>query len=126
MQGERTGSRARQEGGEADGGTETLGEAQWGRAWTVNGAARLIGQTVQVVIPAESREYVSHHGLWKRGTTAMFDIRIVNLNASSYLGMMPEKALAKGEMEKRDLYLQSCWSVEGLLLQWSTLRREYL
>ena len=42
------------------------------------------------------------------GTTAMFDIRIVNLDAVSYLRMMPEKALTKAEKEKKDLYLQAC------------------
>ena len=35
----------------------------------------------------------------------MFDIRIVNLNAGSYLSMTPEKALAKAEKENKDLYL---------------------
>ena len=34
----------------------------------------------------------------------MFDIRIVNLDAGSYLLMTPEKALAKAEKEKKDLY----------------------
>ena len=38
----------------------------------------------------------------------MFDIRNVNLNAGSYLHMTPEKALAKAEKEKKDLYLQAC------------------
>ena len=38
----------------------------------------------------------------------MFDIRIVNLYACSYLRMAPEKALAKAEKEKKDLYLQAC------------------
>ena len=88
MQGERTGAGARQDGGEADGGTDTVGR-------TVNGAARLVGQPGQVVVPAQSRADVSAHGLLKRGTTAMFDIRIVNLDAGSYLRMTPEKALAK-------------------------------
>ena len=88
MQGERTGDRERQKGGEADGGTDTVGR-------TVNGAARLVGQPGQVVVPAESRADVSAHRFWKRGTTVMFDIRIVNLGASSYLRMTPEKALAR-------------------------------
>ena len=38
----------------------------------------------------------------------MFDIRIVNLDAGSYLCMTLEKALAKEEKEKKDLYLQAC------------------
>ena len=38
----------------------------------------------------------------------MFDIRIVNLDAGSYLRMTPEKALAKAEKENKDLYLQAC------------------
>ena len=37
----------------------------------------------------------------------MFDIRIVNLDAGSYLRMTPEKALAKAEKENKDLYLQA-------------------
>ena len=40
MQGERTGAGVRQEGGEADGVTDTVGAAQGGRIRTVNGAAR--------------------------------------------------------------------------------------
>ena len=38
----------------------------------------------------------------------MFDIRIVNLDAGSYLCMTPVQALAKAEKEKKDLYLQAC------------------
>ena len=38
----------------------------------------------------------------------MFDIRIVNLDAGSYLRMTPEKAFAKAEKENKDLYLQDC------------------
>ena len=75
---------------------------------TVNGAARLVGQPGQVQVPAESRADVSAHGFWKRGTTAMFDIIIINLDAGSYVRMMPEKDLAKTEKEKKDLYLQAC------------------
>ena len=88
VQGERTGAKARQEGGEAEGGTKTVGR-------TVNWAAILAGQPGQVVVTAESRADVSAHGFWKRRTIAMFDIRIVNLDAGSYLSMTPEKALAK-------------------------------
>ena len=38
----------------------------------------------------------------------MFGIRIVNLDAGSYLLMTPQKALSKAEKEKKDLYLQAC------------------
>ena len=38
----------------------------------------------------------------------MFDMRIVNLDAGSYLRMTPEKALAKADKGKKDLYLQAC------------------
>ena len=95
VQGERTRDGARQEGVVADGGTETVGEAQGGSGRTVNGSDRLVEQPLQVVVPAESRADVSTHGFWKQGTTAMFDIRIVNLNKGSYPRMTPEKALAK-------------------------------
>ena len=37
----------------------------------------------------------------------MFDIQIVNLDAGSYLCMMPEKDLANTKKEKKDLYLQA-------------------
>ena len=68
---------------EVDGGTDTVGESQGGRVRTVNRAARLVGQLGQVEVPAESRVDVSANGFWKRGTTAMFDIQIVNLDAGS-------------------------------------------
>ena len=74
-------------------GTETVGEAKGGRERTVNGAAKLVEQPGQVVVPAELRADISAHRLWKRGTTAKFDIRVVNLDAGSYLRMAPEKAL---------------------------------
>ena len=96
MQGGRTGAGARQEGGEANGSTETVEQ-------TVNGADRLVGQPGQVVVHAESRADVSAHGFWKQGITVMFGIRIVNLDAGSYLHMTQEKALAKAKKEKKDL-----------------------
>ena len=101
MQGERTGSGAWQEGGEADGGTDTVGR-------TVNGATKLIGQPRQVVVPADLRAYVRAHGFWERGTTVMSNIRIVKLDASYYLRRTPEKALVQAEKENKDLYLQAC------------------
>ena len=97
VQGKRTGARARQENKTADGGVDTVGEAQGGRGRAVNGTVRLVGRPVQVQVPAESRADVSAHVFLKQGTTAMFDIIILNLNAGSYLRMTPEKALASSE-----------------------------
>ena len=74
VQGERTGDGAWQENGTADGGTDNVGEAQGGKARTVNGEARLVGKLRQVEVPAESRADISTHGFWKQGTTVMFDI----------------------------------------------------
>ena len=68
---------------------------------------RLVGQPGQVQVLVDSRADVSAHGFWKRGTTTMFDIIIVNLDAGYYLRMTPKKALAKSEKEKKDLYLQA-------------------
>ena len=107
MKGERTGAGAWQEGGEADGGMETVGEAQGGRERTVNRTSRSVGKMRQVVVPADWRADVSAHSFWKRGTTAMFNIIIVNLDAGSYLRMTPEKALEEAEKENKYLVLQA-------------------
>ena len=37
----------------------------------------------------------------------MFDIRIIDLNVRYYMCMTPEKALAKAEKDKKNLYLQA-------------------
>ena len=67
----------------------------------------MVGRPGQVELTTDSREDVSAHGFWKQETTAMFDIRIVNLDTGSYLRMTPEKALSKTENEKKNLYLQA-------------------
>ena len=53
VQGERTRAGALQEGGIAGNGTDTVGAYQGGKARTVDGAARLVGQLGQVEVPAE-------------------------------------------------------------------------
>ena len=108
IQGRRTGAGECQEGGGDNGGTYTVGESQGGSGWTVIGAARLVGQQGQVQLPAETRADISAHGFWKWGTTTMFEIRIINLDAGSYLSMNPEKTLAKADKENKDLKLQAC------------------
>ena len=44
-------------------------------------------------MPDESRADVYVHGLWKWGTTALFDMIIFNLDAGSYLCQTSAKAL---------------------------------
>ena len=99
VQGERTGDGARQEGGTAEGGADIVGESQGGGSsgGKANKAAILVRRPGQVEVPADSRADVSAYGFWKQGTIAMFDIRIINLDAGSYLRMTPEKVLAKAE-----------------------------
>ena len=47
----------------------------------------------------------------------MFDIRIFNLDAGSYLRMTPEKALSKADKVKKVFYtFRLAWSVDRLLL----------
>ena len=56
---------------------------------------------VQAKVPDESQTHVSVHDFWKWGTFALFDTRIVNLDASSYLCQTSTKASAMAEREKK-------------------------
>ena len=69
------------------------GKAQGGGGnyWTINGVVDMVRRPGKVTVPVQSREDISFHGLWKRGSTTMFGIRIVNLDAGSYLRMTPKK-----------------------------------
>ena len=60
------------------------------------------------MVPDESRADVSVHGFCKWGTTALFDMRIVNLYVGSYLRQTSAKALETAEKEKIYKYLQPC------------------
>ena len=51
----------------------------------------------QATVPDESQADVSVHGFWKWGTTALFYMLIVNLDAVSYLRQTSAKALATAE-----------------------------
>ena len=82
----------------------------------MNGEDRLLERPGQVEVPAESKVGISAQSFWKRGTTAMFDIQILNLNAGSYLCMTPEKAFAKAEKKIRTYTFRLAWSVNVLLL----------
>ena len=58
-------------------------------------------------MPDESRLDVSVHSFWEWGTSALFDMRIFNLDAGSYLCQTSAKDLEKAEKDKKDKYLQS-------------------
>ena len=109
LQGERTRVGMRWEGETDKGGAVILREVQGGRSngQSINGVYELVRRLGKVAVPAESREDKSAHDFWKRGTTSMFDMIIVSLNAVSYLRMTPKKALAKAEKDQKDLYLQA-------------------
>ena len=51
---------------------------------------------------------VSAHGFWSRGTTAIFDIRVTDTDASSYRNTDPLKVLKRQEKEKKDKYGGAC------------------
>ena len=65
------------------------------------------GAKVQVTLPDESQLYKSVHGLWKWGTSALFDMQIVNLDTGSYVHQKYAKALSTAENEKKDKYLHN-------------------
>ncbi len=58
--------------------------------------------------PPELRGDVAVHGFWKRGQTAIFDIRVTDTDAPSYRSMDPHKILAKQEREKKAKYNAPC------------------
>jgi hypothetical protein len=59
-------------------------------------------------LPPDLRGDVAAHGFWKRGTTAIFDIRVTDTDAPSARGLDPAKILKRHEKEKRDKYLEPC------------------
>jgi hypothetical protein len=59
-------------------------------------------------IRPEIRGDVAVHGFWRRGATAIFDIRVTDTDAPSYRGMAPKKVLEKHEKEKKDKYVEPC------------------
>ena len=85
---------------------DIAGDAQGGRG---NGQARNIAAElvrIPIAVTAESSADVSTNGFWNWETTAMFDIRISNLNKDSYLRTTPGNDLAKSNKDNKDLYLQ--------------------
>ena len=60
------------------------------------------------MVPDESWVYVSVHGLWKWSISALFEMRIFNLYAGSYIRQMSAKALTMAKNGKKYNYLQPC------------------
>ena len=48
------------------------------------------------------------HGFWEHGTTAIFDIRITDLDAPYQRSISAKKCLARHETEKKKKYLDAC------------------
>ena len=57
--------------------------------------------TERMTAPEETQADVAGHGFWNRGTTALLDICIVNLEAGFCLHMTSEKVLAKEKKDKK-------------------------
>jgi hypothetical protein len=58
--------------------------------------------------PPELCGNVGVHGFWRRGATAIFDIRVTDADAPYHCGQDPHKILAKHEKEKKDKYVKAC------------------
>ena len=115
------------EGGTAKGGTVIFVEAQWGgrNGRARNGEYALARSPVQLAVHAESRAYVSAHGFCKRGTIAMFHIIFANLDAGSYLHMIPEIFLQRNRSKIRICTFSIAWSRDIILCLLYNLRTEY-
>jgi hypothetical protein len=59
-------------------------------------------------VPPDLRGDIAAHGFWRRGTTAIFDVRVTDTDAPSNKGVDPTKILKRHEKEKRDKYLDLC------------------
>ena len=51
---------------------------------------------------------LSIRGAWQPQVTALFDVRIVDTDAPSYLGKSPEAVLKAAEREKKNKYARAC------------------
>ena len=74
----------------------------------------------------ELRGDIAVHGFWRRGTTAIFDIRVTDTDAPSSRNTAPSQILQRHEKEKKDKYNDLClarrrhftplvFSVDGLM-----------
>ncbi len=58
--------------------------------------------------PPDIRGDVAVHGFWRRGATAIFDVRVTDTDAPYHRGQDPHKILAKHEKEKKEKYVDAC------------------
>jgi hypothetical protein len=56
----------------------------------------------------EERGDVLIRGLWQKGTDAIIDVRITDLDAKTNISRSPMKVLAQHEREKKRKYLEAC------------------
>ena len=63
---------------------------------------------LQATVPDESRADVAVHGFWTWVTSALFDMRIVNLDEVSYMCQTYVKSMETAEKENKDKYVQPC------------------
>jgi hypothetical protein len=56
----------------------------------------------------DDRGDVAAHGFWCRGHTTIFDVRITDTDAASYLSLSPSKVLVNQEKAKKRKYLEPC------------------
>ena len=56
----------------------------------------------------EKRGDVGVHGFWKRGTQAIFDVRITDTSSRSHRNTDPLIVLQRQEKEKKDKYRDAC------------------
>ena len=78
----------------------------------------------QVTVSVESQADVIVHVFWKRVTTAIFGVRIINLDAGSYLNMTPQKEFFKSQIRRRrTINFRFAWSVGAPSLPWFNLKK---
>ena len=103
VQGENTRSRAQREGETVEDNLEIVRDSQGGgkNGRTTNRSAGLARRHGHVALSADLRSDVSVHRFWNWVTTVIFDVRIIKLNAGSYVHMTPEYFLAKAEKDNK-------------------------
>ena len=62
--------------------------------------------------PEDTRAYVGDHGFCRQGTTALFDVFIVNLDAGSYLHIITEMHLWRWRKRRNTDTSRISWSVD--------------